>query len=68
MTYPGHFELRDVRAKGDIRWQGQRLFLSDVLKRETVGLEEVDDGLWSVYFGTVLLGRYDEREASFEAL
>jgi transposase InsO family protein len=68
VTYPGHFELRDVRAKGDIRWQGQRLFLSDVLKRETVGLEEVDDGLWSVYFGTVLLGRYDEREASFEAL
>jgi hypothetical protein len=36
--------------------------------RETVGLEEVDDGLWSVYFGPVLLGRYDERETSFEAL
>lgn len=68
VNYPGHFEIRRVRGKGDIRFQGHRLFLSDVLKREPVGLEEVDDGLWSVYFGALLLGRYDEREVNFEAL
>jgi hypothetical protein len=25
------------------------------------GLEEVADGVWSIYLGTVLLGRLDER-------
>lgn len=29
--------------------------------RKQVGLEEVDDGIWSLFFGTVLLGRFDER-------
>jgi hypothetical protein len=27
-----------------------------------VGLEEIEDGIWSLYFGQVLLGRIDERE------
>lgn len=29
---------------------------------EYIGLEEVDVGIGSVYFGPVLLGRFDERE------
>ena len=37
-------------------------FVSQVLRGQKVGLEEVEDGLWSVYFGPVLLGRYDERQ------
>lgn len=67
-TYPGHFELRRVRSKGEIKWRGELVFLSKVLYRQTVGLEEVDDQLWSVYFGPLLLGRYDERNRSLDAL
>lgn len=26
-----------------------------------IGFEEEPDGVWSIYFGTVLLGRLDER-------
>jgi hypothetical protein len=26
-----------------------------------VGLDEVDDGIWAIYFGPLLLGRFDER-------
>lgn len=33
----------------------------DTLAGEYVGLEEVGDGLWDVYFGPVALGRMDER-------
>jgi putative transposase len=62
VEYPGHFEVRSVRPTGDIRWRGCRLFVSEVLARERVGLEEVDDGIWSLYFGPVLLARFDERE------
>jgi hypothetical protein len=35
------------------------------LSGEYVGLEETDDGIWSVYYGTVLLARFDEREMRF---
>ena len=27
-----------------------------------LGLEETDDGVWSIYFGTVLLAKVDERD------
>jgi hypothetical protein len=33
-----------------------------VFADEYVRLEEVADGIWSVYFGPVLLGRFDERD------
>jgi hypothetical protein len=32
-----------------------------VLAEAHVGLEEVDAWLWAVYFGPLLLGRFDER-------
>jgi len=37
---------------------GERL---DRLHREYVGLEEIDDGIWNVYFGPLKLGRLLER-------
>ena len=40
---------------------GDRLyFLSNALKQLPVGLEEVSDGVWSVFFCHVLLARLDE--------
>ena len=32
---------------------------------EWVGLEEIDDGIWSLYYGPVLLARFDERGMKF---
>jgi len=29
---------------------------------EYVGCEEIDDGVWNLWFGPLLLGRFDERE------
>ena len=66
MEYEGHFEVRRVRRDGSIKWRGNWLFLSEVLTGERVGLEEIDDGLWSVYFGIKELGRFDEREGVLE--
>ena len=60
--YPGHFEVRCVRPTGEIKLRGRLLFLSEALRGERVGLEEFDDGLWSLYFAQVLLGRLDERD------
>ena len=60
--YPGHFEVRSVRHTGEIKWQGKSLFLSEALRGEQVGLEESADGVWGVYFGSLLLARFDEKE------
>jgi hypothetical protein len=32
------------------------------LIEENVGMEEVDDGVWSVFFGALIIGRFDEKE------
>lgn len=68
VVYPGHFEVRKVRDDGSIRWRGNRLFVTEVLTREHVGLEEVDDGIWSLFFANVLLGRFDERDREVHRL
>jgi transposase InsO family protein len=59
--YPGHFEWRRVTHAGELRWHGQRLFLGSVFARELIGLEEIDEGVWSVYFAHHLLARLDEQ-------
>jgi transposase InsO family protein len=58
--YPGHFEVRKVSKNGGIRWKKGWVNISHSLLEEYVGLEEVDDGLWSLYFGPVLLARFHE--------
>lgn len=60
--YPGHYEVRSVHPGGEIKWQGRYLFLSEALGGERVGLEEYEDGLWAVYFGSLRLARFDEQE------
>lgn len=62
MSYPGHFEVRRVRSSGEIRWKGSSLFLGEVLAGTSVGLEEDHHHLWSIYFGPLLIGRYDARD------
>src|SRR5690606_26126692 len=61
LEYPGRFEVRYVSANGGIRWKQQWINVSSVIVGEHVGLEEVDDGLWDVYFGFFKLGRLHER-------
>lgn len=60
--YPGHMEVRSVRNKGEIKFLGQFVFVSEVLAEEYVALEEVEDGIWSLYFCNSLLGRIDQRD------
>jgi putative transposase len=67
--YPAHFEIRKVSRNGGIRWKHSSavgpnngwLFITQALNEEYVGLDEVDDGIWAIYFGPLLLGRFDER-------
>src|SRR5437879_4500250 len=62
VEYPGHFLVKRVTNAGTIRLKKRLLFLANALKQHPVGLEEVDDGIWSIHFCHVLLGRVDERD------
>lgn len=62
LEYPGHFIVKRVTNAGTFRLRHKLLFLAHPLSQLHIGLEEVDNGVWSIYFGTVLLGRVDERE------
>jgi hypothetical protein len=55
--------VKRVTNAGTIRFKTRLLYLSTALRQHRVGLEEVDDGIWSVFFSNVLLGRIDERKA-----
>ena len=61
LEYPGHFLVKRVTAAGTLRFKHKLLFIANALKQHAIGLEEVADGVWSIYLGTVLLGRLDER-------
>ncbi len=61
LEYPDRFEVRYVSANGGIRWNRAWINVSITCIGEYVGLEEVDDGIWNVYFGPLLLGRLHER-------
>ncbi|MGH8632893.1 MAG: integrase core domain-containing protein [Burkholderiales bacterium] len=65
--YPDRFEVRYVSANGGIRWKKHAwVNVSSVCIGEYVGLEEVDDGVWNVYFGPLRLGRLLERHMRIE--
>lgn len=60
ITYPEHFEVRRVSRNGGIRWFNDWVNVSHLLAEQPVGFEEIDHGLFDVYFGPVWLGRFVE--------
>jgi hypothetical protein len=46
-----------VRKEGDIKWQGANIFISELLRHESVGLRQMEDDLFEVYFGATLFWR-----------
>lgn len=61
LDYPVHFDVRRVICNGRIKWHNRAVSVSSVLVGERVGLEEVADGEWALYFGPLRLGTLDER-------
>lgn len=59
--YPGHFEVRHVRRGGEILFRKRDVFVSETLAHEEVALEEVEDGVWAIWFYDLEIARLDER-------
>jgi putative transposase len=63
VEYPSHFKVFKTYPNGVISFNHTQWITSSVLKDEWVGLEEVADDRWKVYFGPIALGILDVRLA-----
>jgi hypothetical protein len=57
----GHFLVKKITTGGTFRFQHKLLHIANALTDQH-GLEETNDGLWSIYFNTVLIATLDERD------
>src|SRR5208282_5868174 len=59
--YGGDHTVRRVRHNGEIRWQGNTIYISAALVGEPVGLIENNDGSQTVWYGPIMLGSIAHR-------
>jgi transposase InsO family protein len=68
LEYPGHLEVRRVSTIGQVSWRGAPLFISEALAHTDIAFEEVDDGLWTIRFASVVLARVDDRSRRIQPI
>ena len=60
--YPLHFKVPKVCINGAARWGAYNwLFISRAARGRYIGVEEIGNGIWNVYYRNVLLGSIDEK-------
>lgn len=58
---PRHYHrAHRARASGAERWKSAWVNCNHVLAGEYVGFDEVEEGIWAMYYGPLLLGRFHE--------
>lgn len=57
--YGAETTVRRVKTNGEIKWNGERVYLSESLRGEPVGLTPVDERYWSIRFGPLHIGLLD---------
>ena len=57
--YGSAFQVRCVAERGQFRWKCQRVFLSETLMGESIGLLPIDDRFYTVYFARFPIARFD---------
>jgi transposase InsO family protein len=64
LEYPGYFRVALVHHNGIIHHQSHRVYVSGLLKGEKLGVEEMADGCYDVFFGGLRLGSFDMRQVT----
>lgn len=58
--YTADVTVRRVRTNGDIKWKGNRVFISEALIGEPIGLKQISERTWAIYYGPLEIGMLDE--------
>ena len=62
LDYPDHWEKRKVAANRSMSWHTKHVQVSLPCAGQHIGLEEIDEGIWSVYLGSLRIGTFIEEE------
>jgi transposase InsO family protein len=60
--YGNAFAMRRVQERGQFRWKSERVFLSETLIGESIGLLPIDDRFYAVYFAAFPIARFDSHK------
>lgn len=63
--YDAHLDVRSVFSNGAVKCQGHTIFISHALAGRRIGLEPIDDHLYTVHFGAFIIGKIDTIERRF---
>jgi putative transposase len=61
LEYATSMLVRRIAPCGAFKWHGRWVSVSHTLVGQDVGLAEIDDGRWALYFASLVLGYFDER-------
>ncbi len=59
VEYASDWEVRRVAPGGQMRWAGDYVFVAHALRGEPVGLEQIDDRHWRVWYSFYEIGVLD---------
>jgi len=65
LEYGPGVTIRRVRSNGEIRWQGDLVYLSEALRGELIGLLPQDDRHWTTTFGPIQIATFDAHARTF---
>jgi transposase InsO family protein len=60
--YGSAFQVRRVRERGQFRWKGENIFVSETLAGEPIGLLSADDRFYAVYFAAFPIACFDSHK------
>ena len=67
-VYPAHFETRQVKPNGEIKWKGNKVYLSESLTKEPIGLEEIGEDTMLIYFCHLPIALLNEHKGKITPL
>jgi putative transposase len=59
--YPAEAAVRQVRHSGEIKWNGDMVYVSETLAGEAIAISETEDGKWALSFYAHPLGVIDTK-------
>src|SRR5712664_1482794 len=62
LRYSKASRKRKVRSNGEVRWAGRKRFIGEAFVRQTIGLRQLQRGIWAVYFAHLLIGHLHDRD------
>jgi hypothetical protein len=66
--YDGDFLVRRVTVGGQFKWKGEKIFVSETLGGEPIGLQAEDERMYTIYFAAFPLGRFDSYKRTISPL